>query len=131
MKANPVNFFKLAVCVVGGLFMVAIPVFAHHGGAAYDTGAKVTLKGTITNFEWTNPHSQVHLDVTDENGNVVHWNLENQPPSILIHAGWTRNSLKPGDHVTIVVSPAKNGSPIGLLAKVTTADGRELTPTER
>ncbi len=131
MKAIRTSVLQALVSVLAGLLLVAVPAFAHHGGAAYNPGGKITLKGTITNFEWTNPHSQVHLDVTDENGNVVHWNLENQPPSILMHAGWTRNSLKPGDQVTIVVSPAKNGSPVGLLSKVVFPDGRELTPTEK
>jgi hypothetical protein len=127
MKAKPVVLFTLLV----GLLVISVPLFAHHGGVAYDTGRKVTLKGTISNFEWTNPHSQVHLDVTDDKGNVAHWNFETQPPSILIHAGWHRDSLKPGDQVTLVATPAKNGSTIGLLSKVVLADGQELTPTEK
>src|ERR1700685_4221385 len=98
---------KARICfrVILGIFVVSVPLFAHHGVAAYDQTTKVTLKGTIVDFEWINPHSQVHLDVTDDKGYVVHWNLENQPPSILLHAGWTRNSLKPGDEVTIIASP--------------------------
>jgi len=127
MKAKPVAFST----VLFGLLVVSVPLFAHHGGVAYDMGRKVTLKGTITNFEWTNPHSQVHLDVTDEKGNVAHWDFETQPPSILIHAGWSRNSLKPGDQVTLIASPAKNGSTIGILNKVVLASGEELTPTEK
>src|SRR5271163_2925399 len=111
MKTGPISPFVMLV----GLLAVSLPLFAHHGGVTYDTGKQVTLKGTIAEFEWTNPHSQVHLDVTDEKGNVVHWNFETQPPTILIHAGWTRTSLKPGDQVTLVARPAKNGSPIGLL----------------
>jgi hypothetical protein len=117
--------------VLVGLLLVSAPLFAHHGGVAYETGKRITLKGTIAAFEWTNPHSQVHLDVTDEKGNVVHWNFETQPPTILVHAGWNRNSLKPGDQVTLIATPAKNGSPIGLLSKVIMANGEELTPTEK
>jgi len=127
MKAKPVVLLALLV----GLLVISVPLFAHHGGVAYDTGRRITLKGTISNFEWTNPHSQVHLDVTDDKGNVAHWNFETQPPSILIHAGWHRDSLKPGDQVTLVATPAKNGSTIGLLSKVVLADGQELTPTEK
>ena len=127
MKFKAVTFATVLVA----LLVASIPLLAHHGGVAYDGGTKVTLKGTIAEFEWTNPHSQVHLDVTDENGNVVHWNFESQPPSILVHAGWTRNSLKPGDKVTVIATPAKNGSPVGLLSKVIFADGREITPTEK
>ena len=112
------------------LLMIYTPVFAHHGGAAYDNKT-ITLKGTIANFEWTSPHSQIHLDVPDEKGNVVHWNFECQPPSILIHAGWTKGSLTPGDQVTIVARPVRNGAPIGIVSKVVLANGQELTPTEK
>jgi hypothetical protein len=115
------------------LFLLTVSgvAYAHHGGEAYDMGKTVTLKGVISNFEWNNPHSQVHLDVTDEKGNVVHWNFETQPPSILTHAGWTRNSLKPGDQVTLVAHPVKNGAPVGILVSVTVPSGEELTPREK
>ena len=122
---------KLTPLIAIGLAAISAPLFAHHGGAAYDTEKSVTLKGTIANFEWTSPHSQIHLDVTDEKGNVVHWNFECQPPSILTHAGWTKNSLKPGDQVTIVARPTRNGAPIGIVSKVILANGQELTPTEK
>jgi hypothetical protein len=127
MRTKPVTFLAM----LAGLLVVSIPLLAHHGGVAYDMSKKIVLKGTIAQFEWTNPHSQVHLDVTDEKGNVVHWNFETQPPSILVHAGWTRNSLKPGDQVTLTASPAKNGSAIGILTKVVLTNGQELTPTEK
>jgi hypothetical protein len=127
MRARPFRFFAM----LAGLLVVSIPLFAHHGGAAYDMSTRIVLKGTITEFQWINPHSQVHLDVTDEKGNIVHWNFETQPPSILLHAGWTRHSLKPGDQVTLTASPAKNGSAVGILSKVVLADGQELTPTEK
>ena len=116
---------------LAALLAVSAPLLAHHGVQAYDMPRTVVLRGTIANFEWTNPHSQVHLDVTDEHGQVVHWNFEAQPPSILTHAGWTRNSLKPGEQVTIYTHPAKNGTPIGILMKVVLANGQELTQDER
>jgi hypothetical protein len=127
MKTKALTYF----IVIIGLFAASVPAFGHHGTLAYDPQRKVTLKGTITNFEWTNPHSQIHLDVTDDKGNVVHWNFEAQPPNILIHAGWTRDSLKPGDQVTIVGTPAKNGAPIGIIQKVVLANGQELTMAEK
>ena len=105
--------------------------YAHHGGEAYDMGRQITLKGVISQFEWTNPHSQVHLDVTDDRGTVTHWNFETQPPSILTHAGWTRNSLKPGDQVMLVAHPVKNGAPVGIVMSVTLASGEKLTPNEK
>jgi hypothetical protein len=121
-----------ALCfLAAALVATSFPAAAHHGVAAYDMAHRVTIKGTIVSFDWTNPHCQVHLDVTGEQGNIVHWNFETQPPSILGHAGWTRNSLKPGDRVTIVAAQAKNGEPIGLLQKVVLADGQELTPDEK
>jgi Family of unknown function (DUF6152) len=117
--------------VIFGLLAISAPMFAHHGTTAYDPQRKVTMKGTVANFEWTNPHSQIHLDVTDDQGKVVHWNFEAQPPNILIHAGWTRETLKPGDQLTVVVNPAKNGSPIGIIQKIVLANGQELTMTEK
>ena len=122
---------KLIIWLSFGLLVISVPSLAHHGGAAYDSEKIVTLKGTIVNFDWSTPHSQIHLDVTDDKGNVVHWNFECQPPSILINAGWTKNSLKPGDQVTITARPTRNGAPIGIVSKVTLADGRELSPTEK
>jgi hypothetical protein len=105
--------------------------YAHHGGEAYEMGKRITLQGVIAQFEWTNPHSQVHLDVTDEHGNVTHWNFETQPPSILTHAGWTRNSLKPGDRVTLLAHPVKNGAPVGIVTSITLPSGEVLTPNEK
>jgi hypothetical protein len=123
----------IATCltVAAALLGAAAPTFAHHGTAAYDQQKRITVTGTVTNFEWANPHSQIHVDVTDEKGNVVHWNFEAQPPNILAHAGWTRNSLKAGDRITIVGSPAKNGAPVGIIQKVVLANGQELMPNAR
>ena len=122
---------KLIILLSLGLLVISAPLLAHHGGAAYDSEKIVTLKGTIVNFDWSSPHSQIRLDVTDDKGNVVRWNCECQPPSILIHAGWTKNSLKPGDQATITARPTRNGAPIGIVSKIMLADGRELTPTEK
>jgi hypothetical protein len=115
------------------LFLLAVSgvAYAHHGTEAYDMGKKVTLKGVIAQFEWSNPHGQVHLDVTDDKGNVVHYNFETQPPSILSHAGWNRNSLKPGDQVSVTFHPVKNGAPVGIIMSVTLPSGEELTPNEK
>jgi Family of unknown function (DUF6152) len=127
MKAKPAACFL----ILAGLLAGSVSAFAHHGTVAYDPGAKVTLKGTIANFEWRNPHTQIHLDVAGDKGSVVHWNFEAQPPNILIHAGWTKETLKPGDQVTIIASPAKNGAPVGIIQKVVLASGEELTMTEK
>lgn len=115
--------------LIFALLSVSASAFGHHGTVAYDAQHPVTLKGTVAGFEWTNPHCQIHLDVTDENGKVVHWNFEAQPPNVLIHAGWTKNSLRPGDQITVEGDQAKNGTPIGIIRKVTMANGQELTMT--
>ena len=88
---------------------------AHHGNSAYDETARVPIKGTVTEFVWTNPHSQIYLDVKDKNGSIVHWGIETNSPGILTRAGWTRRSLKPGDEVTVILCPAKNGEPVAYI----------------
>jgi uncharacterized protein DUF6152 len=112
-------------------------LLAHHGNSAYDEKARVPVKGTITEFIWTNPHSQIYLDVKDNSGKVVKWGIETNSPGILTRAGWTRRSLKPGDEVTIILCPAKNGQPVAYIGsgdpgtKVIFANGRELDFTDK
>ena len=87
---------KLAVLMAGiGLVAAAAPVVAHHSFAAeYDSSKPITLKGTVTRVEWTNPHARFYVDVKDEGGSVTNWNLELASPNVLARQGWTRNSLK-------------------------------------
>jgi hypothetical protein len=105
---------------------------AHHGNSAYDETARVPIKGVVTEFVWTNPHSQIYLDVKGKNGKVVKWGIETNSPGILSRAGWTRHSLQAGDEVTIILCPAKNGEPVAYIGsgdpgtKVILKDGREL-----
>ncbi len=115
--------FLLAIL---GLGLVSNPAFAHHGTAAYDTTSRVTLKGTVTQFLWANPHTQILFDVTDDKGSVIHWSTETFAPGKLVHMGWTKDCLKPGDQVTVTLNPAKNGTPVGFLLKVVLADGKEF-----
>src|SRR5262245_19523775 len=123
---------KLACSVaMVGLFAVSVHTFAHHGTSAYDQQNRMDFKGKIAAFEWKNPHSQIHLDVADDKGRVVRWKFEAQPPNILTHAGWNRDSLKPGDQVTLVGSAAKNGAPIGIMQRIILANGQELTQTAK
>ena len=114
------------------LMLSGTSLFAHHGNSAYDETVRVTIKGTVTEFVWTNPHSQIYLDVKDKSGKVVKWGIETNSPGILNRAGWTRHSLKPGDEVTVILCPAKNGQPVAYIGsgdpgtKVIFADGRQL-----
>ena len=101
-----------AVVAVAGLLVAARPVAAHHAFAAeFDADKPVKLTGAVTKIEWTNPHAWFYVDVTDETGKVTNWGLEMGSPNGLMRAGWTRNSMKIGDVVTVEASRAKNGTP--------------------
>jgi len=116
---------RVAVCAVGTL-IVAAPAIAHHSFAMFDTTRRVTLAGTVTAFEWTNPHAYIELDVPDDKGVVKHWSIELGSPSILMQGGWKFKDLKYGDKVTAIVNPLKNGDAGALLSSITMPDGRVL-----
>jgi len=105
---------------------VSVPSFAHHGAAAYDTTKKITVKGTVTDWFWANPHCFLKFDAKDDKGNVVHWATEASNPSDMVNLGWSKQSFKAGDEVTITFMPVKNGQPVGRLEQVVLADGKIL-----
>jgi hypothetical protein len=111
--------------------MVAASLSAHHGTAQYNAGDPVTLKGTVVEFEWRSPHTQIHVDVRDDTGGVVRWNFEAQPPNVLTRAGWTKSTLQPGDQVTIIGRLAKSGAAVGIIQRVVLASGQELATSAR
>jgi|SRR5580704_3970499 hypothetical protein len=117
---------KGILAIVAVILALAGSTFAHHGLSAYDEKNPVTLKGTVTEFAWSNPHSQIYFDVKDDKGNVTHWACETLNPARLLRAGWTRHSLNPGTQITISLIVAKSGSPVGFLRKLVLADGTEL-----
>src|SRR5215469_2072710 len=95
---------------LAGLVLAAAPALAHHSFAAeYDSSTPITVKGTVTKVEWTNPHSYVYVDVKDANGNVVNWAIEGYPPNTLRRTGFTRDMMKQGDTVTINGWKARDG----------------------
>ena len=106
---------KLAVVLAAtGLLLATRPVVAHHAFAAeFDADKPVKLAGAVTKVEWMNPHTWFYTDVTDETGKVTNWGLEMGSPNGLMRAGWTRNSMKIGDVITVEASRAKNGTPNG------------------
>jgi len=126
MKSKLLISFALVV----GLLAVCGPVFAHHGSAAYATAVVVFKDATVTRFVWSNPHAIVMFDVKDDKGNVVHWAGEIGGPPAVSLLGWTRNSLQPGDVITVYIWPAKSGRPVGRLNRVVFPDGKILRDTQ-
>jgi hypothetical protein len=106
--------------------LVAVNATAHHSTAEFDYTKQVTIKGKVKEVQWTNPHSYIQLLVDDKDGKQVQWSVEIGSPSINIDLGWKKNSVKPGDEVTMLLSPARSGKPYGTLRILTFPDGREL-----
>ena len=104
------------------------PAAAHHSFAMFDTTRRVTLEGTVTAFEWTNPHAYIESDVQDASAanGLKHWSIELGSPSILMQGGWKYKDLKYGDKITVIISPLKSGQQGGLLSRITMPDGRVL-----
>ena len=105
--------FLLALALAAGALIVSVPLFAHHGNASYDSTKTVTVKGTVTDYIWANPHVFLEIDAKDNSGNTVHWAIEAQNPLSQTEVGWSRNTFKPGDQVIVEIIPAKNGQPFG------------------
>jgi hypothetical protein len=117
---------KLATIFLG-LLAISVPVFAHHGGAAYDTDKRITAKATVTEWIWSNPHCFLKFDAKDEKGNVVHWAAEASNPSDMVKLGWSNQTFKAGDEVTVTFMPVKNGVPVGRIQQVVLANGQTLS----
>jgi hypothetical protein len=116
---------------VGGLLIAAwiatVAGNAHHSFAAqYDANKPLTLKGVVTKMEWMNPHSRFYVDVKEQTGKTVNWNVELASPNVLLRQGWTRDALKVGDLVTVEGSQARDGSNMANAQRVTLADGRRV-----
>jgi hypothetical protein len=109
------------------LWTVSVPLSAHHGAAAYDTTRKITLKGTVTEWFWANPHCFLKFDAKDDKGNLVHWATEASNPADMVNLGWAKDTFKPGDEVTVTFIPVKNGAPVGRIEKVVLASGQTLS----
>ena len=122
------NKFAAFFCLFAGFFMMSFPVLAHHGGSMYDQLHPVTLKGTVTQFYWANPHCQIYMDVKDSQGKVVNWVVETLAPAVMKRAGWSSHLLHPGDEITLTVVPSKNGTPVGMVRKLVLANGEEYGP---
>ena len=123
---------QLTLFVLLAATAVVVPLSAHHGrGQTFDMKKRVTLKGTVAQVKWQNPHVLIFIDVTDEAGKVVTWGFENSNVHTLAVQGYNRNTLKVGQPVTAIVNPAANGEPLGIIVKVILADGKEIMSRER
>jgi hypothetical protein len=109
-----------------GVLLVSVPLIAHHGAAALDTGREITLRGTVTEWIWSNPHCFLKFDAKDDTGSVRNWAAETQNPTSMTQRGWSRTSFRPGDEVTVIVEPVKNGQPVGRILTAILPDGQKL-----
>lgn len=122
MRRRATLVLALAACLLGA----SVPVLAHHGTAAFDNDKKLVLKGTVTEWFWSNPHCLLRFDVKGDNGQVVHWIGETQNPVTMVDGGWSKASFKAGDEVTVSLNPVKNGLPLGRILTVLLPDGKTL-----
>ena len=115
------------LAIVLACLCVSAPVIAHHGETNYDTEKLVSVKATVTTFEFINPHVQISLEAKNDKGEIEKWTCEARSPAMLVrNGGWSKTTLKPGDVITAIGFRAKNGAPILRLKKIVLADGMEL-----
>ena len=118
------------VALMVGFAGLSVPLFAHHGAASFDSGKTVTVKGSVTEYVWSNPHVLVKVDAKDDSGNVAHWVLEAWNPVTQTSRGWSKNTFKAGDEVSLDITPAKNGAPIGEIRGRIVINGAEFKQTQ-
>jgi len=114
-----------------GLIFASSTVFAHHSTAEYDMTAVSSVKGTVTKFEWTNPHAYITVAVKDDKGTVVDWSGELGSLGMLARVNWKRDTVKPGDEITIYGNRSRDGKPLMRLEKIVFANGQELSAAVR
>ena len=107
--------------LAAGLF--AVPALAHHSFAMFDAETTLVLEGTVVEFQWTNPHSWLQVEVTNDAGETVEWSLEMGSPGGLARSGWRPRTVVPGNEVTVSVHPLRDGEPGGQILTVTLPDG--------
>jgi len=110
-----------------GVLILPGALLAHHGNAAFDSKNPLTLKGTVTEWFWANPHCILQFDSADDKGQVVHWAAETSNPADMVNRNWSKLSLKPGDAVSVTLEPAKNGKPVGRILEVVLPGGQKLS----
>ena len=116
----------VAAILIASACLLTVPVRAHHGAASFDNEKVLTLKGTVTEWLWLNPHCFLKIDVKDEKGEVKNWNLELGNPTDSSTVGYRRTTFKAGDEVTVSITPVKSGAPTGRLRNVILPNGQKL-----
>jgi hypothetical protein len=119
MNKGAVGWKLLGVTAAIAFAALAMPVLAHHGTAGYDMAKTITLTGTVSGYDWNNPHIIVYMDAKDPSGTVQHWSIELAAPLLMVRRGWSKNSMKVGDQIIAEVHPARNGAPIGISGTAT------------
>ena len=123
--------FATVLFLAAGLFVLSTSLYAHHGNAGYDYEKTLTLKGTVTEWVWANPHCFLKVDVKDDKGNVQHWSLEAGSAGFNANnSGWQRSTFKAGDEVSVDIMPAKGGATVGRIRQVTLPNGKTLREGE-
>ena len=109
-----------------GLLTISVPVFAHHGTAAFNTEKTITMKASVTQWYWANPHCFLRFDYKNDKGEAEHWVVETSNPPDMTNKGWSRNTMKVGDEITVTLWPVKNGKPLGRLSEILLPNGQTL-----
>jgi Family of unknown function (DUF6152) len=125
------NRLVFLIAFAAGVLLFSGRTFAHHSTAEYDMTALTSVKGTVTQFEWSNPHAYIHIDVKDDKGGTTEWAAELASLGMLSRVNWKRDTVKPGDEITIYGNRAKNGKPLMRLDKIAFANGQELSAQVR
>ena len=118
---------RIAAALASALLFIPAAASGHHSFALFDHENRITLTGVVSDFQWTNPHVYIELDVPDGKNGSTHYTIECASVNVLTRAGWKYNDIKKGDQVTLLVNPLRDGSPGGMLETATLADGRTLT----
>jgi Family of unknown function (DUF6152) len=115
MKSKKLVVLAAAV----SLLLLSGSVMAHHGVAGYDMTKTITVHGTVSKFDWSNPHVVVFVDAKNDTGEMQHWTIEFASPVHMVRAGWSKNAMKTGDDITIDTHPSRNGAPVGISSTIT------------
>ena len=127
MKVNPRRSLVLALVTLSFLAASVGPIAAHHSTVPFDSTKQTTLTGIVKEFDWTNPHTWIWINVPNDKGGVDLWGVEGMSPNYLGRRGWTKSTIKPGEKITIVGRPMKDGSKAAMFMSATLANGKVMT----